>query len=127
MTFTLLPAVDVADGRAVRLIQGQVDPFCATGLPRQRNIARGSVGDLGTNLTLDEPHGPTVGHIDGGQQREGHRRHLIDWSNERSELSEFEELLKGEGVTATVRVPWRNGFVDAGNPDPIATASFSFT
>ena len=29
-------------------------------------------------------------------------------------------------MTATTRVPWRNGFIDAANPDPIATASFTF-
>lgn len=29
-------------------------------------------------------------------------------------------------MTSTIRVPWRNGFVDAADPDPIAAASYSF-
>jgi Fic family protein len=30
-------------------------------------------------------------------------------------------------MTRTIRTPWRNGFVDAADPEPIAAASFEFT
>ena len=39
MTFTLLPAVDVADGRAVRLIQGEVGTKISYGAPRDVALA----------------------------------------------------------------------------------------
>ncbi len=29
-------------------------------------------------------------------------------------------------MTATIRVPWRKGFIDAANPDLVANASYSF-
>jgi phosphoribosyl isomerase A len=39
VTFTLLPAVDVADGHAVRLIQGEADTVTAYGNPRDAALA----------------------------------------------------------------------------------------
>ena len=39
MTFTLLPAVDVADGRAVRLVQGEAGTETGYGAPREAALA----------------------------------------------------------------------------------------
>ena len=44
MTFTLLPAVDVADGRAVRLVQGEAGTETGYGAPREAALAWQSGG-----------------------------------------------------------------------------------
>lgn len=44
MAFTLLPAVDVADGRAVRLVQGEANTKCTYGDPRDAALAWQAAG-----------------------------------------------------------------------------------
>lgn len=44
MSFTLLPAVDVADGRAVRLVQGEAESETSHGTPLAASLAWQAAG-----------------------------------------------------------------------------------
>ena len=65
----------------------QVDPLRATDLPRESGVARRAAGGLDTDLTLDEPDGLAVGHVDGGQQRERHGQHPANGRNRNTSSS----------------------------------------
>ena len=47
----------------------------AVGLPRQRGIERIAVHGLAAGFALHESDRLAAGHVDGGQQREGHEPH----------------------------------------------------
>ena len=51
----------------------QVDPLRATGLPRARRVERSTVLGLAPGGALRKSNRLTSGHIDSGQQCEGHR------------------------------------------------------
>src|SRR5579875_1148589 len=48
-----------------------MDPLGSVALPGQRRLERVAVARLASRGALHEPHGRTVGYVDGGQQFEG--------------------------------------------------------
>jgi hypothetical protein len=56
----------------------EVDPLGAALLPGERGVPGVAVTGLGAGRTLDEADGGTIGHIDGGKEREGHAAERTD-------------------------------------------------
>ena len=74
MTLTVLPAVDVSGGQAVRLVQGAAGTETSYGDPLQAALAWQAAGAEWIHLVdLDQPYRLAARHVHRGQQRQAHR------------------------------------------------------